>query len=320
MPKVSVIVPVYKAEKYLHRCVDSIIGQTFTDWELLLIDDGSPDKSGEICEEYAKKDSRVRVFHKENGGVSSARNVGIDNANSEYVTFVDADDWIDDNNLSICISAIETSNLDILQYSFKRIDDNGYVFQVKEINTEVLDLPHYLEKGAFNMCVWGAYIKTSIIQQFGIRFDKNVKLAEDQMFVMEVMSQAQRLQAINLTYYNYYFNPDSATNNEKAVDMIQSSYRCIEFKHRYPLFEYRMDDLVLFFSEKLLLRHCYKDVRNIMTELKPRHYRQRPWPSMCMAYISQYSARIGVFFGGLTYPAYCSFMKLLSTIKSNLSK
>ena len=78
MPKVSIIVPVYKAEKYLNRCVDSILAQTFTDWELLLIDDGSPDRSGEICDEYAKKDSRIRVIHKENGGVSSARQRGLD--------------------------------------------------------------------------------------------------------------------------------------------------------------------------------------------------------------------------------------------------
>ena len=94
MPKISVIVPVYKAEKYICRCVDSILAQTFTDFELLLIDDGSPDNSGAICDEYAASDSRVKVFHKENGGVSSARNVGLDNACGEWITFVDADDWI----------------------------------------------------------------------------------------------------------------------------------------------------------------------------------------------------------------------------------
>lgn len=87
MPKVSIIVPVYKAEKYLNRCIDSIIAQTFTDWELLLIDDGSPDRSGDICDEYAKKDIRIRVFHKKNGGVSSARNLGLYNVQGEYVTF-----------------------------------------------------------------------------------------------------------------------------------------------------------------------------------------------------------------------------------------
>lgn len=94
-PKISVIVPVYNAEKYLHRCIDSILNQTFPDFELLLIDDGSKDQSGEICDEYAKKDSRVKVFHKENGGVSSARNVGIDNAVGEYICFCDSDDWVE---------------------------------------------------------------------------------------------------------------------------------------------------------------------------------------------------------------------------------
>ena len=89
---VSVIIPVYNAEKYLHRCIDSILAQTYTDFELLLINDGSNDGSGMICDAYAAKDSRVRVFHKENGGVSSARNIGIDNAAGVYISFVDADD------------------------------------------------------------------------------------------------------------------------------------------------------------------------------------------------------------------------------------
>ena len=92
-PKISVIIPVYNAESTLRRCVDSVLAQTFTDFECLLINDGSKDKSGEICDEYARKDSRVRVFHKENGGVSSARNVGLDNARCEWITFVDSDDY-----------------------------------------------------------------------------------------------------------------------------------------------------------------------------------------------------------------------------------
>ena len=97
---ISVIVPVYNTEKYLHRCVDSILAQTFTDFELLLIDDGSTDSSGAICDEYAQKDSRVRVFHKENGGVSSARNLGLDKAKGKWVTFVDSDDWIKESFLN----------------------------------------------------------------------------------------------------------------------------------------------------------------------------------------------------------------------------
>ena len=98
-PKISVIIPVYNAESTLRRCVDSFLAQTFTDFECLLINDGSKDRSGEICDEYVARDSRVKVFHKENGGVSSARNVGLDNATGEWIAFVDSDDWVGGRNI-----------------------------------------------------------------------------------------------------------------------------------------------------------------------------------------------------------------------------
>ena len=99
-PIISVIVPVYNVEQYLPRCIDSILAQTFTDFELLLIDDGSKDKSGAICDAYARKDPRIRVFHKPNGGVSSARNMGLDNAKGEWIAFVDSDDWVNEDFLA----------------------------------------------------------------------------------------------------------------------------------------------------------------------------------------------------------------------------
>ena len=315
MPKISIIVPVYKAENYLRRCVDSILNQTFTDFELILVDDGSPDRSGDICDEYEQKDSRIRVFHKDNGGVSSARNLGLDNVQGEYVTFVDADDWIDADNLSKCSSVITNNMLDLLQYSFKRIDNKGRIMQVKKISSDVLDLKHYLKKENFNMCVGGNFIKTSIIQLNNIRFEESIKLAEDQIFMIETMSMSRRLQSIDSVFYNYFFNPDSATNNEKTDDMIRSSYRCIELKQKFPLFAKRMDDLVLFFVEKLILRHRYDDVRNILVLLKPTYYKLRPWPSVCMAYVSQHNVSAGVAIGGILYPMYCAVLKIASRVK-----
>ena len=103
IPKISVIVPVYNTEKFLQRCIDSVLAQTYQDFELLLIDDGSKDSSDTICDEYAAQDTRVKVFHKENGGVSSARNVGLDNARGEWITFVDSDDYIEENYLQTFI-------------------------------------------------------------------------------------------------------------------------------------------------------------------------------------------------------------------------
>ena len=110
MPIISVIVPVYNVEKYLNRCIDSILAQTFSDFELLLIDDGSKDKSGEICDQYAEKDDRIKVLHKENGGASAARNTGIDHAVGEYIMFADSDDYIGRNMLESLLGLIERQN------------------------------------------------------------------------------------------------------------------------------------------------------------------------------------------------------------------
>ena len=123
-PKISVIIPVYNAESTLRRCVDSVLAQTFTDFECLLINDGSKDRSGEICDEYAAGDSRIRVFHKENGGVSSARNLGLDNATGEWIAFVDSDDWVGEKYLE---SFSEYLDADLIISGFQSVNKNEIV-------------------------------------------------------------------------------------------------------------------------------------------------------------------------------------------------
>ena len=118
MPKVSIIVPVYKAEKYLHRCIDSILSQSFTDWELILVDDGSPDSSGAICDEYAQKDARIQVIHKVNGGVSNARQSGMDIAKGEYVIHADPDDWVETNMLEELYGKAKEEDADMVICDF----------------------------------------------------------------------------------------------------------------------------------------------------------------------------------------------------------
>lgn len=119
-PIISIIIPVYNAEKTLNRCVDSVLNQTFHDWELLLIDDGSKDRSMYLCDEYALKDKRIKVFHKKNGGVSSARNMGLDYARGEWITFVDSDDYICENIFDL----VSSHNEDLLIFNYV-INNNG---------------------------------------------------------------------------------------------------------------------------------------------------------------------------------------------------
>ena len=124
MPKLSIIVPVYKVEQYIHKCVDSILNQTFTNFELILVDDGSPDNCGKICDEYAQKDERIRVVHKENGGVSSARNLGIDEAKGEYISFIDPDDWIELNMYEDIFNFVNDNNVDVACFEVYEVKGN----------------------------------------------------------------------------------------------------------------------------------------------------------------------------------------------------
>lgn len=128
MPTISVIVPVYKVEPYLRKCVDSILGQTFRDFELILVDDGSPDGCPEICDKYAEKDSRVKVIHKENGGLSSARNAGLDVAKGEYIAFVDSDDWINPEMLEIMQNRMQQHHADVAICGVESVyEDDGKI-------------------------------------------------------------------------------------------------------------------------------------------------------------------------------------------------
>ncbi|TJZ59882.1 glycosyltransferase family 2 protein [Sphingobacterium olei] len=185
-PCVSIIIPIYKAEEYLPQCIDSILSQTFDDFEVLLIDDGSPDKSGELCDEYAAKDDRIRVFHKENTGVSSSRNLGLSEARGKWVTFIDSDDWINADYLK---KLMLYAQLDI------QIVLGGYKKQslrVQQIFTSGNDLNY--SKADIHLffqdfistyivrTVWGGLYLSSIIKNKEIYFDETLAIGEDTIF------------------------------------------------------------------------------------------------------------------------------------------
>ena len=210
-PKVSIIVPVYKAEKYLHRCVDSILAQTFTDFELLLVDDGSPDSSGTICDRYAAADPRVHVFHKPNGGVSSARNLGIDNARGEWITFVDADDFISPSYCNIDLS----TNCDIIITDYKISEVDNTITDstpfVGNISDGVIPfLAANLQCNLFRV-PWGKFIRRTAIGD--IRFTPSQRIGEDTVFMLNLLTATK---AISITNDGcYYWQQSDLTLVEK---------------------------------------------------------------------------------------------------------
>ena len=184
-PKISIIVPVYNVEQYLPQCIESIINQTYQNLQIILVDDGSPDNSGRICDEYAEKDLRIKVIHKENGGVGSARNEGINYALGEYIYFVDADDYLESELIDICMNTIIKQYPDMLIFGFNKVDKNGLnkkpvippAYSINDLSTEKDALADIFCSGT-GLAVWDKLIKTKLIKDNNILFD-NKKRGED---------------------------------------------------------------------------------------------------------------------------------------------
>lgn len=226
-PKISVIVPVYKAEKYLCRCVDSILAQTYTDFELILVDDGSPDNSGVICDEYANKDSRIIVIHKENGGVASARQCGIDNATGIYTIHVDPDDWVDPNMLEeLYNKAIqEKADMVICDYWFET-KDNCSLCKQEPTNTTPQNIIRELLLDKLHGSLCNKLIKRSFYTNNNVAFAKGINTNEDFLVCIKILINEPVITYINRAYYHYdqYSNSGSITRNFdlKTYQMLQT--------------------------------------------------------------------------------------------------
>lgn len=200
-PQISAIIPIYNAQNTLNQCIDSILNQTFTDWELLLIDDGSTDQSGELCDKYAAKDQRIKVVHKKNGGVSSARNTGLDHAKGNWITFVDSDDFIDTTFLD---SLIKSQSYDLYIAGIQFINSTTILLPpekcIKIEDVTVLD--NLLNKLYFTV-PWGKVYRNDIIQQNNIRFNINLKIGEDTDFVLRYLLYTNNIKLISKPLYHF---------------------------------------------------------------------------------------------------------------------
>lgn len=203
-PKISVIVPVYNVEQYLPRCIDSIIAQTFTDFELLLIDDGSNDNSGKICDMYAEKDKRIRVFHKKNGGVASARQTGIDNADGLFSIHVDSDDWISPTMLYEMYKKIVKDEADILISDFyvESIKGSFYKKQRTTSKNSTEILIDILRNKLFGS-LWNKLIRHSLYKKYNIRFIKGVNYCEDVLVLSQLLLNDLKISFLHQGFYHY---------------------------------------------------------------------------------------------------------------------
>lgn len=218
-PKISIIVPVYKVEQYIHKCVDSILAQTFTDFELILVDDGSPDNCGEICDEYAVNDNRIKVIHKENGGLASARNAGLDIVKGDYIGFVDSDDWIEKDMYELLYNMCIKNNCDIasctskIYYSDKIVITGTHPLIIHDRNEAMKTM---LEGELYDEVVWTKLFKRSLLKD--IKFPVGMTY-EDTAFTYKVIHRSEKVCCIGKPKYNYIKRDNSMM--DKAVKDIK---------------------------------------------------------------------------------------------------
>ena len=275
MPRISVIVPVYNVEPYICRCVDSILNQTFADFELILIDDGSPDNCGSICDEYAIRDNRITVIHKENGGLSSARNAGIDwifaNSDSEWITFIDSDDWVHPQFLEILLDTAESNSVEISCCGYQRVSEIDKPELVRIVDREI-ETGNAIElfRKRYNFNVFNIIIApTRLYKKYlfeSIRFPVG-RYYEDSYTTYKVLLACSRISLVKSIMYYYFYNLTGIMGSSMTVRKMDDTFDSylekldLLFKNKYiDVFQY-------FFRE-----YCYK---------LERYYKEYNVPEYC---------------------------------------
>lgn len=227
-PLVSIIVPVFKVENYLNRCVDSLLNQSYNNLEIILVDDGSPDRCPEICDEYAALDNRVKVIHKPNGGVSSARNAGLDMASGEYITFLDSDDWIDEKMIHLMVDSLIGYECDSVCVSINIVDkENNITNRFRSQENVILsgsDTAKLMLRDSFpyNFC-WGKIFRKDLFD--GIRFPVG-RIYEDNATTYKAISRASKVYILSDCLYYYFREREGNTTSELKSDRAAFSYYC----------------------------------------------------------------------------------------------
>lgn len=245
--KISVIVPVYNSEKRLHKCIDSILNQSYSNFELLLINDGSTDTSDDICEEFAEKDERIKVFHKENGGASSARNLGIDNAKGEYICFVDSDDYVDQDYLSSFIVEVLKENKFTLVVQSMVIESNGIIIKKPLFQEGLYGYDNFSGLFSINKLVTrgGPVCKLynkEIIDKYNIRFNNKIHYAEDLLFMLTYLLYVNSVYLSNPTHYHYISQDGSLSKKYNSVESEVLTYKLLNKAFKNLVEKFQFDD------------------------------------------------------------------------------
>lgn len=290
---ISIIVPVYNVEKYLNICIDSIVGQTYKNLEILLIDDGSQDSSGSICDSYAQIDKRVKVIHKENGGQSSARNVGMKYAKGEYIFFVDSDDYIEKKAIEVLIKTAKRTCADIVIADYYTVynNDNTSPIQIKEpISYQVLDKIQALDR--YIMEDWGPWNKLYKWNVHQTVFFPEGRIHEDEAVMVDLLGRCEKVAVLDVKSYYYRKREGSTTSFQyslKKMDWYYAWKRNVELVYKsYPKVKqkavnkmlvtvfYNLDNLLRIGDRENCMEYYIEEIRDTVNLYYPE-IRKNPY-------------------------------------------
>lgn len=274
---ISIIIPVYKVEEYLEKCVDSVIKQTYDNLEIILVDDGSPDNCGKICDQYSKKDKRVKVIHKENGGLSDARNAGIDISRGEYISFIDSDDYVEIDYIETLYNSIIKSKADLAVCAHKVVYSNGSVIDKATNNyyeyTSKEALKHMLYDQDLDLSAWGKLYKRNLFDN--VRYPKG-RIFEDAATTYKLIDNAKKVVVYSMSKYFYIIRKKSITTNNftmKKMDLIKSTDEmCTFIKNKYPDLEQAADRRMMYAYMSTLTQFVKSNCKNSEVEDKLMTY------------------------------------------------
>lgn len=240
--KVSIIIPIYNVEKYIHRCVNSILEQTYSNIEIILVNDGSTDNCPKVCDIYEKKDNRIKVIHKNNGGLSSARNKGLDIATGEYIAFVDGDDYIHKNMIGELTNVAENNEVDIVHCNFEMVDEEGNIIKCKNrtykeektLNSYETICGHVIDYKV-KVMAWNKLYKSELFKN--LRFEEGY-VYEDELLFPKIISKSNKNIILNKKLYFYVYAPQSITKGDITINKIISKKYLINFFEEFYLEKY----------------------------------------------------------------------------------
>ena len=273
--KISIIVPVYKVEAYLPKCIESIIHQTYHDLEIILVDDGSPDKCGEICDQYAQKDDRIHVIHKKNGGVARARNDGIEYASGDYISFIDSDDWIAENAYEILYQGLKQYDADCsVGKCVTLIDKNGTLSPKKNSDSPVRcetaseAMKHVLLSGS---AVWNRLFKREVFQQIRFPLDR---VNDDEVVALHAYAECKKIVFLNQDTYYYRIRQDSITTSKFSVRNVDCYYNSVDNLNFIRQREPELEPCAEYKCIKAML-YCYVNLRKLKKDSKAVEIREQ---------------------------------------------